>query len=254
MIFGKADMHITILSVHKLSWRRRDVDIAPKKSFALSYRVTGDSKFYSDDEVLKISDGDIMYFPKGVGYHIEAGQEVLYAVNFECEGDLPERVMAASVRRRPFFETAFLEMYRAWTERESGYYARTMSYLYRILAELESEVELEARDSSYAKLKPAISMIYSGYMNPELSVGMLAEQIGVSETYFRRIFERNMGERPLDFINRLRISYAKEYLTSGYYNVESVAAMCGFSDSKYFSTVFRRIAGMSPSEYLKRHT
>ena len=90
-------------------------------------------------------------------------------------------------------------------------------------------------------------------MNPELSVASMAEHIGVSETYFRRIFERIMGERPLDFLNKLRISYASEHLESGFYNIESIAEMCGFRDAKYFSTVFRRIRGVSPSEYIKTH-
>jgi len=53
-------------------------------------------------------------------------------------------------------------------------------------------------------------------------------------------------------LRSLRISYAVEYLESGFYNVESVAAMCGFRESKYFSTVFKRIKGVTPSEYIKR--
>ena len=253
MFFGMDDPLVRIQSVHLLSWSRRDVDIPPKRSFALSYRAIGDSRFHYRGEVIDVRDGDVLYFPKGAGYHLDAGRERLWGINFETDGEMPDGIIKFSVKKRAFFETAFSELYRVWTERESGYYARAMSYFYRILAELERESDEERKGGTYMRLKPALALIYSGYMDPSLSVSALAEHIGTSDTYFRRIFESEMGRRPLDFINDLRISYAKEHLESGFYNVESVAEMCGFRDAKYFATVFRRIVGMSPSEYVKRH-
>ena len=253
MFFGTQDLDIKIQSIHLLSWQGRDVDIPPKSSFALSYRAVGDSRFLTDGEVVEAGDGDILYFPKGAGYHLDAGCERLWGINFEASGDMPERIMKFSTKKRQFFETAFSEIYRVWTERESGYYARAMSYFYRIIAEMEREFEDEKHGAAYLKLKPALSLIYSGYMDPSLSVASLAEHIGVSDTYFRRIFEAETGERPLEFINKLRVSYAKEHLESGFYNVERTAEVCGFRDAKYFSTVFRRLTGMSPSEYMKKH-
>lgn len=253
MFFGNGDYTVRLQSVHLLAWRERDVEIPPKATFALSYRERGDSKFYYRGEVIEVSDGDILYFPKGAGYHLVAGRERLFGINFEAEGELPDRILKIPAVKRPFFETAFSELHRVWRARESGYYARAMSYFYRIISEIVREGEEERRDGAYLKLKPALSLIYEGYMSPALSVASLAEHIGTSETYFRRIFERYMGERPLEFINKLRISYAKEHLESGFYDVESVSAMCGFSDPKYFATVFKRATGISPSEYMRRH-
>ena len=60
-----------------------------------------------------------------------------------------------------------------------------------------------------------------------------------------------MGETPLSFITRVRIDYAAEYLDGGFYNVESVSEMCGFNDAKYFATVFKKIKGVSPSDYMR---
>ena len=254
MFFGNNNFTVRLLSVHLLSWSRRDVIIPPKKSFALSYREMGDSRFIFDDRTVSAGDGDILYFPKGCGYRLGAGRERLYGINFEAEGEVPDCLLKFTAKNRAFFETAFSELYRIWSGRESGYYARAVSYFYRIVSQIVKESEEERQgDPAYVRLKPAIAYMYSGYMDPELSVGSIAEHIGVSDTYFRRIFERCMGERPLDFLNKLRISYAIEYLESGFYNVESVAAMCGFRESKYFSTVFKRIKGVTPTEYLKKH-
>lgn len=253
MFFGNNDFSVKLISVHLLSWGHRDVLIPPKKTFALSYRDVGDCSFICDGYERSASSGDICYFPKGVGYRIKAGRERLYGINFEVEGQMPNDIMVFGVKKNAFFETAFSELYRVWTERDSGYYARALSYFYRIISEMVRERDEGRAGAAYMRLKPALSMMYSGYMNPALSVSLLAEHIGVSDTYFRRIFERVMGERPLDFLNKLRISYAKEHLDSGLYMIESVAEMCGFSDSKYFATVFKRIVGISPSEYKRRH-
>lgn len=253
MFFGAQDNALRLSSVHLLSWQRRDVDIPPKRTFALSYRVAGESRFYYGGEVIEVGAGDILYFPKGAGYHLEAGRELLYGINFEAEGDMPSGILKLSVKKRPFFESAFSEMHRVWLGRESGYYARAMSYFYRILSEIERESAEEKRGRAYARLRPALAAMYSGYMDPELSVAALAEGIGVSDTYFRRIFEAEIGERPLEFLNGLRVGYAKEHLESGFYTVEQIAEMCGFRDAKYFATVFRRMTGLSPSEYAKSH-
>ncbi len=253
MFFGNNDFSVRLISVHLLSWGHRDVVIPPKKSFALSYREVGESSFIFEDRSVDVTTGDVLYFPKGCGYRLRAGRERLYGVNFEADGDLPQELVKFGVRNRAFFETAFSELYRVWVGRESGYYARATSYFYRIISELVREGDKEREDPAYARLKPALALMYSGYMDPSLSVAALAEHIGVSDTYFRRIFERAMGDRPLEFLNKLRVSYAIEHLESGFYNIESVAEMCGFRDAKYFATVFKRVKGSSPSEYIKAH-
>ena len=254
MFFGEREPKISIRSVHHLAWERRDVDIPPKTSFAISYRAEGESRLCYQGELISAARGDIFYFPKGASYHIEAGRERLWSVLFDAEGDMPDTIMKITPANRSFIESLFSDMYKVWSGRECGYYARTMSYFYRIIAEIERESEAVSERRTYLKLKPALSRIYSGYMSPELSVAQLARDIGVSETYVRRIFKDELGARPLDFINGVRVSYAKEYLESGLYSVEAAAESAGFSDAKYFATVFKRIAGMSPSEYVKAHS
>jgi two-component system response regulator YesN len=82
-----------------------------------------------------------------------------------------------------------------------------------------------------------------------VQISALAALSDMSDTYFRRLFLEVFGERPLDYLNKLRVSYACELLTSGYYTVSEVAGRSGFPDPKYFSTVFKRITGESPTEF-----
>lgn len=79
----------------------------------------------------------------------------------------------------------------------------------------------------------------------------LAHQAHMSESAFRSQFELETGVTLSNYINIQRIREAKELLKNGG-SVTDVAFETGFSSSQYFATVFKRWAGLSPSEYLKQ--
>jgi len=77
----------------------------------------------------------------------------------------------------------------------------------------------------------------------------LARYVGVSEDYLTRCFRQELGLTPMAYLNRYRVSRAKEMLSAGRKSVTEVAIAVGFSDTKYFSRVFRREVGVSPAAY-----
>ena len=82
-----------------------------------------------------------------------------------------------------------------------------------------------------------------------LTMAELAQMCGVSETYFRRIFLNAKGCSPIDYINNLKLSRAKELLGSGMYSISEVAEQSGFHDESYFSRFFKKQTGVAPSKY-----
>ena len=88
--------------------------------------------------------------------------------------------------------------------------------------------------------------------NPDFSIEDLEREIGMSHASLYRKFKGLLGKTPLEFIQQFRLKKAMELLTSGNHNVNEVAYMVGFSDPKYFSTVFKKHYGRNASEYLKR--
>ena len=257
MFFEGERLTVVISSVHLLSWKSRNVVIPPKESYALSFRQRGSSSFLTDGYTVSATDGDIMYFPKGVGYKLSAGEERLYAVNFEIVGEdaAPlSRILSFRVEQSERFAELFFRLYSVWSSREEGYYHRAVSIFHRIIAEMVREGTERKSDSGYKRLKPALELVNSSYTSPELTVRSVAEHISVSEVYLRRLFARYTSMSPVEYINERRIAYAKELLESGFYGVCDVSSMCGYTDSKYFSTTFKRRTGVSPSEYKKRYT
>ena len=79
----------------------------------------------------------------------------------------------------------------------------------------------------------------------------IAESIGISEDYLTRLFNRELGISPWDYLNRYRILKAKSLLTTSAHNIGAISRQVGFKDQAYFSRVFRKVVGLSPQEFLK---
>ena len=99
-----------------------------------------------------------------------------------------------------------------------------------------------------ALVKRAVAYMHQNYARP-LARWEIAEAIGVSENYLGRVFNRELGLSPWDYLNRFRVSQAKELFRRTQGSVKSVASQVGFRDQKYFSRVFHKLTGLSPNEF-----
>ena len=71
----------------------------------------------------------------------------------------------------------------------------------------------------------------------------------MSEVYFRKLFKAEFGISPQKYIIKLRMQNALGLISTGYYSLKEVAEMSGYHDYKYFSVEFKKMIGVSPSEY-----
>ena len=88
--------------------------------------------------------------------------------------------------------------------------------------------------------------------NAELTIDEFAEHLMLSRTIFYRKLKSIIGLTPVDFIREVRIKRAAQLIDSGEYNFSQVAYMTGFNDPKYFSKCFKKIVGITPSEYKEK--
>ena len=88
--------------------------------------------------------------------------------------------------------------------------------------------------------------------NAELTIDEFAEHLMLSRTIFYRKLKSIIGLTPVDFIREVRIKRAAQLIDSGEYNFSQVAYMTGFNDPKYFSRRFKKIMGVTPTEYKER--
>jgi len=85
-----------------------------------------------------------------------------------------------------------------------------------------------------------------------LSRWQVADAVNVSEDYLSRVFSRELGMSPWDFLNRYRIHQACLLLDSTNESIRSIALRVGFNDQAYFSRVFRKIQHCTPQDYRSR--
>lgn len=151
-------------------------------------------------------------------------------------------------------ESVFAERFRTadqfFSQKKTGYRIKCLSELYAIIYDLIKVYEKEyLPDSKVKKIIPAIDYIHNYYTDPATGVAGLVRLCGLSPAYFREIFTKHYGVTPIQYINHLRIIRAKELLMSGMYTVAEVSERSGFGDESYFCRYFKKVVGMTPTEY-----
>jgi transcriptional regulator GlxA family with amidase domain len=89
-------------------------------------------------------------------------------------------------------------------------------------------------------------------MKDEISIDDLAARVGMSERNFARRFKSATGERPLEYLHRLRIEAARHLLESKPRSVADVSAAVGYEDVAFFRRLFKRYTGAAPRAYRAR--
>ncbi len=98
----------------------------------------------------------------------------------------------------------------------------------------------------------AVDYIKKHFADPELSLQKITAYLSVSTSYFSGIFKSYTGATFVDFLTRLRINKAQELLLSTDMKNYEIADKVGYDDPGYFSNIFKKFAGLSPSDYRKK--
>jgi signal transduction histidine kinase/CheY-like chemotaxis protein len=97
-------------------------------------------------------------------------------------------------------------------------------------------------------VRKAMAYVHERYMEP-ISRADIAEYVGISSDHLTRSFRQETGLTVVAYLNRYRVNQAKTLLRESNRTVTEIARAVGFSDSNYFSRVFRQEVGTSPSAY-----
>ena len=74
----------------------------------------------------------------------------------------------------------------------------------------------------------------------------------MEKIYFLKKFKSEVGTTPVNYLRRLRINQSKKLLINSEFNITQIACTVGFQSVHHFSNVFKKLVGMSPSEYKKQ--
>lgn len=87
--------------------------------------------------------------------------------------------------------------------------------------------------------------------NPDLSIEVISQQIGISRSQLQRKLKQITNQNPSDYMKSMRLRYAANLLTSKNLSISEVTYACGFASLSHFSNSFKEFYGMSPSRYIE---
>lgn len=229
-------------------------------------RGSGKAYFGSPAKVYDFRAADMLLIPQGMEHSIEgtASEEPhVYAVHFYATllGGIDLLYMLGFplyIRGRQMapYKQASERLVREYAVKTPGWSLAMTSeifsiLLYMIRAEVEFVTPLASIDckAQLPRLQPVLDWIDDNLSCHEITLADLARQVFVSETHFRRLFQRVFGVSPVQFIRRCRVDRACALLRTTDLPIKQVAQNCGFAEDAFFSRVFHRLVGTSPAAY-----
>ena len=85
-----------------------------------------------------------------------------------------------------------------------------------------------------------------------LTLNKLADYFKYSPSHFSALFQKETGVSPMNYFIRLKIQKACEYIELSNMKLNEISTLLGFEDAAYFSRIFTKIMGISPSQYRKK--
>ena len=122
-----------------------------------------------------------------------------------------------------------------------------LSYIYRLIF-IEADDIINLIEASDDEINKATRYIYDNY-NKNITLSDMAAYCHMNPSYFSRFFKKSTGLNLIDYINIIRIKNASFMLINTNLSIAEIANNCGFNDQGYFCKTFKKINGITASEY-----
>ncbi len=141
-------------------------------------------------------------------------------------------------------------MMKEYTQRREGWQTIVYSEFLQLCTCLSRSYEKcdVVSTGGAMKLAKAVAYIEKNFSH-DISIAELSATVGYSERQLSRLFTETFSKTPVEYITRLRMHRAMELLRSTTETIGEIAWQCGFPDPNYFSRVFKKYTGQTPSVY-----
>lgn len=212
---------------------------------------SGEGRFIFDGGYLRFTAGDLIFTFSGENKVTESkGCEYMY-ISFEgARSEDLFRRFGINSRNRHF--KGFDGMIPLWQDSLSRASESNIDLTAEgILLYTFSRLTV-SNDSQSVLINKIVQITEDEFSDAETSISSIAEKLSYNSKYLSHLFKEKMGINYSEYLKNIRLKYAVTLLDSGVDSVKNVAALSGFSDALYFSSVFKKTLGVSPKEYTKR--
>ncbi len=234
--------------------------------FQLLYIASGKTHFYFEEgKDTVVSAGNmVLYRPKEPQKYVYYGSEQaeVYWVHFtgsNVRNILKSYGITNDMRVIPAgtlleYSRIFKQMIQELQQCRAGYEELLAMLLRQIFIIINRQLTKESTlKSDYLDTEMELALEYfNTNYNKELNVEDYAASRGMSVSWFIRTFKQYAGTTPMQYIVALRITNAQMLLETTNYNVTEIGNFVGYDNPLYFSRIFKKQKGFSPSEYRKQ--
>lgn len=222
---------------------------------AFFLRRSGAVLYHFGEKKILCETGSMMFTPKGSSYTAvcQTPEHSYTSIHFEGDFPTPPSPACFSLERFPeaeFIGECFTDL---WNFGTTGEKYRCYSLFYSLLshvAEMASGDEINRE--KFRVIEPAVEYMKKHLFDCDLKVERLHRLCGISTTHFRNLFIKRFSVSPQNYILSKRISHARALLHNGdFSSISEVALSSGFADPLYFSRVYKKAYGLSPSKEIK---
>lgn len=247
--------------------RRKFTGVHYHDDYELYYLINGKTKYFIADEIFMIESGSFVIIPPGM-YHMTDSEDCLHneriLISFKRDiiDDEIIDILDTLCRKRVIYLPAGNrekpEQILARIEDEhinkdensiflcSLYTKELIIQLYREYRDYKPK--LNASEEVIHNISRYISVNY----NKDLSLKSLSRLFAMSESHLSRKFRATLGMGLNEYITYVRILNAENLLKTTALPITNIAEQCGFNDSNYFSTVFKRVKGITPLKFANK--
>ena len=125
------------------------------------------------------------------------------------------------------------------------------NYIVNILTELLLARNQDSSDQRSSGIIDDTIAYITDHLQDELSLEQLARQASLSPFYFSGLFKKETGYSPHEYVIQARVNAAKYFLQSARLSQKDICYSCGFSSESSFCTTFKKMTGLTPSQYRK---
>jgi AraC family transcriptional regulator of arabinose operon len=229
------------------------------EGFLFQYTIDGYGRFEEGGNEYDLSDGKAFFisFPCKSRYYLpkESEQWHYFFIHFtgevanyfyhyikEKEGEVFSLPGSASCVALFMQEFQAVSCGKKYDKYENG------EFLYRFLTALCKDIEKSSRGISQSLADNIKDWLQSNYMTGK-NIADMSDEFGVSAAHLTRQFHACFGMPPVKYLNNLRMEHAMFLLINTNMPIHKIALQSGFSNSNYYSKVFRKAVGMEPSRY-----
>lgn len=247
-------------TVKKLpTWRPRG-----RLDYQLLYVVSGKAHFYFDDAERIVTAGHMVLFQPRQEQHYEyfgTDKAEVYWVHFTGSNvknilrryDIPLDTPVLYSGASAVYAYLFKEMINELQTCRTGYEELLAMYLRQILI-LVQRTRQEHRTSINTHIQEEMEYArryFNEHYNEQISIEDYAQSRNMSVSWFQRSFKQIVNYSPMQYILTIRMNNAASLLESTDYSMAEISAIVGYDNPLYFSRLFKKQKGVSPSEYRK---